>query len=159
MGDLLSLLRLLAALVAAGAIVYGIYRGLRWRFPRLGASRTRLLVALGTVAVSAAAVSLQGPGPAQCLQHENTVLLRGERAINFREAADRAAGPISPANLPKVREACAFLAAHCPLAGADDTRRAAEAASRPWRCSTCSSRTMRLPSRSRSTIPTSSPNT
>ena len=126
MDDLLSFVRLTAAVLVAGGIVYGIYRWLRWQFPRLGNFRASLIVALGTAGVAASAFSLFSGGAAQCLQHENTVLLRGERVINFRQAENPK--PVDVGSIPYVRvvEACNFLAAHCPPANADDTRKTAD---------------------------------
>ena len=116
----LDTLRLVAALGAAGAILYGLYRGLRWRFPRLGAFRARLISALGAVVLVAVATNRLTTSDAQCLAHENTVLLRGERMINLRQAdvARPVRAPDSP-QYASVLESCAFLDAHCPLDGID----------------------------------------
>jgi hypothetical protein len=125
--DLLSLARLLAALLVGGGIIYAIYRWIRWQFPRLGRFRARLVTGLGTAVIAASAISLFGGGAAQCLQHENTVLLRGQRVINFRQAENPKPVEIGSVPYQRVVEACGFLADHCPIAGADDTRRDAAA--------------------------------
>lgn len=118
----LDLLRLTVSLAAAGGILYGIYRGLRWRFPRLGAFRARLIVGLGAVFLFAIAMNQLTTSDAQCLAHENTVLLRGERIINLRETEiARPARSVDSPHYANVLESCAFLIAHCPLDGADKT--------------------------------------
>lgn len=120
MDSLLDLFRLAIALAAALAILFGLYRGLRWRFPRLGAFRARLIIGLGAVILIAVSTSRLTTSDAECLAHENTVLLRGERIINFRQAEVerpvRAPGAPQYAN---VLESCAFLIPHCPLDGVD----------------------------------------
>ncbi|MEP4378400.1 MAG: hypothetical protein ABJ215_07590 [Alphaproteobacteria bacterium] len=116
----LDLLRLTVALAAAAGILYGLYRGLRWRFPRLGAFRARLIIGLGAVILVAISINQLTTSGAQCVAHENTVLLRGERIINLRQAeVERPArSPDSP-QYSNVLESCAFLIRHCPLDGAD----------------------------------------
>ena len=116
----LDLLRLTLSLAAAIGILYGLYRGLRWRFPRLGAFRGRLIVGLGAIFLIAISTNQLTTSGAQCLGHENTVLLRGERIINLRQA--EVARPARSADSPhyaNVLESCAFLIEHCPLDGAD----------------------------------------
>ncbi|MDA0784785.1 MAG: hypothetical protein O3B37_00715 [Proteobacteria bacterium] len=116
----LDLLRLTVALAAAAGILYGLYRGLRWRFPRLGAFRARLIVGLGAVFIFAIAMNRLTISDAQCLAHENTVLLRGERIINLRQAEiARPARSVDSPHYANVLESCAFLVEHCPLDGAD----------------------------------------
>jgi hypothetical protein len=115
----LDLLRLTLSLAAAIGILYGLYRGLRWRFPRLGAFRARLIVGLGVIFLVAISINQLTTSGAQCLGHENTVLLRGERIINLRQA--EVARPTRSADSPhyaNVLESCAFLIEHCPLDGA-----------------------------------------
>ena len=126
MDDLLSLLRLLASAAVAGGIVYGVYRGLRWRFPRLGPQRAKLIVGLGTVILASTAFSLLRTGGVDCVQHENTVLLRGERIINLRQDEARPARPMTEPRTARVLESCAFIARHCPIDPDDKTRTAAE---------------------------------
>lgn len=118
----LDILRLTLSLAVAAAILYGIYRGLRWRFPRLGAFRARLIVGLGAIFLTALSMNRLTTSDAQCLAHENTVLLRGERIINLRQAeiARATRSPDSP-QYANVLESCAFLVRHCPLDGADKT--------------------------------------
>tara|TARA_R110002110_G_scaffold415612_2_gene651710 strand:+ start:170652 stop:171074 length:423 start_codon:yes stop_codon:yes gene_type:complete len=118
----LDLLRLIVSLAAAAGILYGLYRGLRWRFPRLGAFRSRLIVGLGAVFLVAISMNQLTTSDAQCLGHENTVLLRGERIINLRQAevARPARSPDSP-HYANVLGSCAFLIQHCSLDGADKT--------------------------------------
>lgn len=127
MEDLFSLVRLAAAALVAGGIVYAIYRWMRWQFPRMGTFRAWLIVGLGTAAVAASAFSMFGDGAARCLQHENTVLLRGERVINFRQAENRTPADVGSIPYLRVVEACRLLAAQCPLVEADETRRDAHA--------------------------------
>jgi hypothetical protein len=118
----LDLVRLALSLAAAAGILYGIYRGLRWRFPRLGAFRARLIVGLGAIFLVAASMNQLTTSGAQCVGHENTVLLRGERIINLRQA--EVARPTRNADSPhyaNVLKSCAFLIQHCPLDGADET--------------------------------------
>ena len=118
----LGLLRLAVSLTAAAGIIYGLYRGLRWRFPRLGAFRARLIVGLGAIFLVAISMNQLTTSDAQCLGHENTVLLRGERIINLRQA--EVARPARSADSPhyaNVLQSCAFLIEHCPLDGADKT--------------------------------------
>jgi len=122
MDIVLDLLRLAVSLAAAAGILYGIYRGLCWQFPRLGAFRARLIVGLGAVFLVAIAMNQLTTSDAQCLAHENTVLLRGERIINLRQA--EVARPTRSADSPhyaNVLESCAFLIEHCPLDGTDKT--------------------------------------
>lgn len=125
MADLLSLTRLIAAGCLAAAILYVIYRGLQWRFPRLRPGRARLIVALGAVVLVSLAFSSMRTGGVECIQHENTVLLRGERVINFREDAAPSQRPVTAEKTARVRESCAFIAQHCPLDPDDSTRTAA----------------------------------
>jgi len=118
----LDLLRLVVSLAAAAGILYGLYRGLRWRFPRLGAFRARLIIGLGAVFLVAISMNQLTTSGAQCIAHENTVLLRGERIINLRQA--EVARPTRTAGSPQyanVLESCAFLIEHCPLDGTDKT--------------------------------------
>lgn len=118
----LDLLRLTLSLAAAIGILYGLYRGLRWRFPRLGAFRARLIVGLGAIFLVAISMKQLTTSDAQCLGHENTVLLRGERVINLRQAETErpVRGPNAP-HYANVLESCAFLIEHCALDGADET--------------------------------------
>ncbi len=122
MDIVIDLLRLSLALAVAIAIIYGLYRGLRWRFPRLGVFRARLIVGLGTIFLIAISMNRLTTSNAQCVAHENTVLLRGERVINFRQAeVERPArSPDSP-QYARALESCAFLIQHCPLDGTDKT--------------------------------------
>ena len=118
----MDLLRLTLSLVVAAAILYGIYRGLRWRFPRLGAFRARLIVGLGAIFLVAISMNQLTTSNAQCLAHENTVLLRGERIINLRQAeVERPARSLDSPQFARVLESCEFLVQHCPLDGADKT--------------------------------------
>lgn len=110
----------------AGGILYGLYRGLRWRFPRLGKRRAILIVSLGSVALASLAFSQLRTGGVECLQHENTVILRGERVLNFRQAETRSARPVSEEAYARVTQSCAYLTAHCPLESGDETRHIAE---------------------------------
>lgn len=126
MADLLSLVRLLASAAVAGSIVYGIYRGLRWRFPRLGPRRAKLIVGLGAIFLASTAFSLLRTGGVECVQHENTVLLRGERIINLRQDDTRPVRPMTEPRTARVLESCAFIANHCPIDPDDKTRTAAE---------------------------------
>ena len=120
MATTLVLLRLAAALIAAAAILFGLYRGLRWRFPRLGAFRARLIIGLGAVFLIAVSMNQLTTSDAQCLGHENTVLLRGERIINLRQTeATRPARSVDSPQYANVLESCGFLIEHCPLDGAD----------------------------------------
>lgn len=123
---IVPLLRLLVSLAVAAGIIYGLYRGLRWRFPRLGRFRAGLIVGLGSVILVAVATNLLTVSGSQCLAHENTVLLRGERIINLREVDDRPTRPVTDTQYLKVLESCEFLVEHCPLNASDDTRVAAE---------------------------------
>ena len=93
---------------------------LRWRFPRLGAFRARLIVGLGAIFLVAISMNQLTTSESQCVGHENTVLLRGERIINLRQAevARPTRSPDSP-QYANVLESCAFLIQHCPLDGAD----------------------------------------
>ena len=128
MADLFALLRLVAAVAVAGAIAYGIYRGLRWRFPRLHARRAALIVTLGVIVLASLSANLLRTGNAECLQHENSVLLFGERVIRIDD--DRAARPapaIGSEPYLRVAESCRFMALHCPLDAADETRSRADA--------------------------------
>lgn len=125
MEDLLALARLTASGVVAGAIIYAIHRGLRWRFPRLGRNRSRLIVAFGAVVLAALAFSLSRTGGVGCVQHENTVLLRGERIVNIRRDDTAPPRPLTAARAARVRESCDYLSRHCPLDPADSTRTAA----------------------------------
>ncbi len=116
----MDLLRLTLSLTVAGAILYGLYRGLRWRFPRLGAFRARLIVGLGAIFLVAISMNQLTTSNAKCLGHENTVLLRGERIINLRQAeVERPARSLDSPQYANVLESCAFLVQHCPLDGAD----------------------------------------
>lgn len=126
MNDLFSLIRLLASAAVAGTIVYGIYRGLRWRFPRLGPRRAKLTVGLGTIFLASLAFSFLRTGGVECVQHENTVLLRGERIINFRQDDTRPVRPMTEQRTARVLESCAYIAMHCPVDLDDETRTAAE---------------------------------
>lgn len=126
MEDLLSLLRLLVTTAVAVGILYGLYRGLRWRFPRLARSRAILIVALGAIALASVAFSLIRTGGVECVQHENTVILRGERVLNFSQQASQTARPVSEEAYARVLQSCAYLAAHCPIDAGDATRGAAE---------------------------------
>tara|TARA_A100001037_G_scaffold270885_1_gene266052 strand:+ start:51 stop:473 length:423 start_codon:yes stop_codon:yes gene_type:complete len=120
--SLLDILRLIVALAAATAILYGLYHGLRWRFPRLGPFRTRLIIGLGAVFLMAISTSRLTTSDAECLAHENTVLLRGERVINFRKAeVERPARAADSPQYANVLKSCAFLTQHCPLDGIDKT--------------------------------------
>ena len=65
MDDVVSLIRLLASGAVAAAIILGLYRGLRWKFPRLGKWRARLIVGLGTVFLASGSASLLTTGGAQ----------------------------------------------------------------------------------------------
>lgn len=126
MEDILSLLRLLASAAVAGGIIYGIYRGLRWRFPRLGKRRAILIVGLGTVVLASVTFSQLRTGGVECVQHENTVILRGERVLNFNQQQTRPVRPVSEEAYARVQQSCAYLIAHCPLESGDETRRSAE---------------------------------
>ena len=120
MDILFDIVNLIVAVAAAGAILFGIYRGLRWRFPRLSAFRARLIVGLGAVVLLALATNRHTTSDAQCLAHENTVLLRGERVINFRQS--EVARPARAADTPQyssVLKSCTFLLRYCPLDGFD----------------------------------------
>jgi hypothetical protein len=125
MDDLLALGRLTASGVLAAAIIYAGYRGLRWRFPRLGARRSALIVTLGVVVLASFSFTTLRTGGVGCVQHENTVLLRGERIINIR--GDETAPPRPPTaeRTARVRDSCAYLDRHCPLDTTDSTRTAA----------------------------------
>lgn len=126
MESVLSILRLVVAIAVAGGIVYGLYRGLRWRFPRLGRFRASLIVGLGAVVLVAIALNLLTVSGSQCLAHENTVLLRGERIINLRQTEERINRPVTDTRYLKVLESCEFLVEHCPLTASNETRVAAE---------------------------------
>lgn len=116
----LDLLRLMVSLAAAAGILYGLYRGLRWRFPRLGAFRARLIVGLGAIFLVAITLNQLTTSDAQCVGHENTVLLRGERIINLRQAeVARPTRSVGSPQYDNVLKSCAFLIQHCPLDGAD----------------------------------------
>lgn len=120
MDTALDILRLALSLAAAAGILYGLYRGLRWKFPRLGAFRARLIIGLGAIFLVAVAMNQLTTSGAQCVAHENTVLLRGERIINLRQAeVTRPARPADSPQYASVLESCAFLIRHCPLDGAD----------------------------------------
>ncbi|MEK9831716.1 MAG: hypothetical protein VW453_03895 [Rhodospirillaceae bacterium] len=120
MDGLLAALRLVVAVAAAAAILYGLYRGLRWRFPRLGPFRAKLIVGLGAVFLVAISTSRLTTSDAECLAHENTVLLRGERIVNFRQAeSERPVRSTESPQYANVLESCAFLVRHCPLTGTD----------------------------------------
>lgn len=126
MDDLLSLARLIASAAVAGGIIYSLYRGLRWQFPRLGPRRAKLIVGLGTVILASLAFSLLRTGGVECVQHENTVLLRGERIINLRQDTARPPRPMNEQRAARVTESCAYLTNHCPLDPSDETRSGAE---------------------------------
>lgn len=125
MADFLSLTRLIASGFVAGAILYAIYRGRRWRFPRLGPRRAKLIVGLGAIFLASLAFSSLRTVGVECIQHKNTVLLRGERIINFREDAAPLQRPMTAEKTARVRDSCAFIAQHCPLDPDDNTRMAA----------------------------------
>ena len=126
MDDVVSLIRLLASGAVAAAIILGLYRGLRWKFPRLGKWRARLIVGLGTVFLASGSASLLTTGGAQCVQHENIVILRADRVLQIRKQETRAPKPMSPQRYAQVVQSCEFLVAHCPLENADTTRLEAE---------------------------------
>jgi len=128
MDDLLDLTRLIASGFVAGGIIYAIYRGLRWRFPRLGKWRARLVVVLGAVFLASLSHSMLRTGGVGCVQHENTVLLRGERVMNIRERDAMPPTPMTPERSARIRNSCSYLARYCPLDPTDPTR--AEAAER-----------------------------
>ncbi|MGB0572789.1 MAG: hypothetical protein ACPGQM_12145 [Alphaproteobacteria bacterium] len=116
----MDLLRLTLSLTVAGAILYGLYRGLRRRFPRLGAFRAGLIVGLGAIFLIAISMNQLTTSNAKCLGHENTVLLRGERIINLRQAeVERPARSLDSPQYDNVLKSCAFLVQHCPLDGTD----------------------------------------
>ena len=126
MDDVVSLIRLLASGAVAAAIILGLYRGLRWKFPRLGKWRARLIVGLGTVFLASGSASLLTTGGAQCVQHENIVILRADRVLQIRKEETRAPKPMIPQRYAQVVQSCEFLVAHCPLENADATRLEAE---------------------------------
>ena len=118
----LDLLRLVGSLAAAIGILYGLYRGLRWRFPKLGAFRARLIIGLGAIFLVAVSMNQLTTSGAQCVGHENTVLLRGERIINLRQAeVARPSRSLDSPHYANVLNSCDFLIQHCPLDGADKT--------------------------------------
>lgn len=126
MDDILNLLRLLVSTTVAAGIIYGLYRGLRWRFPRVGKRRIALIVTLGTIALGSVSFSLLRTGGVECLQHENTVILRGERVLSIRKDEDRPTRPVTEQAYARVQQSCAYLIAHCPLEAGDETRQTAE---------------------------------
>ncbi len=122
MADALALLRLVAALLVAAGIVYAIYRALRWRFPRLGPRRAGLIVGLGVVILASMSASLLRTGNATCLQHENSVLLHGERVLRVGdERTARPAPPPGSEQYLRVVESCRLLVDQCPFDKMDDT--------------------------------------
>ncbi|MBO6781675.1 MAG: hypothetical protein JJ899_00085 [Alphaproteobacteria bacterium] len=122
MDDALAVVRLLAAVAAAGGVLYGVYRGLRWHFPRLGARRAGLVVALTALVLASVSASVLRTGNAACLQHENTALLYGERVIRIDERQTaRPAPPVGSEPYSRVVEACRFLEQHCALDAAEET--------------------------------------
>ena len=122
MDSLFNLIRLSIAVAAAIAIIIGLYRGLRWRFPRLSTFRARLIIGLGAVVLISISTNRLTTSDAQCLAHENTVLLRGERIINFRQTEiERPARTINSPQYTNVLESCTFLARYCPLDSAIKT--------------------------------------
>jgi hypothetical protein len=125
MSDVFSLIRLLATLAVAAGIVYGIYLGIRWRFPRLGRRRAILIVSLGTIVLASFAFSTLRIGGVECLQHENIVLLRGERKLQIRKDIEVAPQPMTEQRYARVLDSCQFLEAHCPFDSSDKTRAAA----------------------------------
>ena len=125
MSDIFNLIRLLATVAVAGGIIYGIYLGIRWRFPRLGKRRAILLVSLGTIFLASLSFSTLRTGGVECIQHENTVLLQGERKLQIRKDVEVSPQPMTEQRYARVVISCEFLEAHCPLDQGDRTRIAA----------------------------------
>ena len=125
MSDAFNLIRLLAALTVASGIIYGIYLWIRWRFPRLGKRSAILAVSLGTIFVTSLAFSTFRIGGVECLQHENIVLLRGERKLRIRKDIEVTPRPMTEQRHARVFESCQFLKAYCPRDPGDRSRAAA----------------------------------
>ena len=125
MSDAFNLIRLLAALTVASGIIYGIYLWIRWRFPRLGKRSAILAISLGTVFVASLAFSTLRIGGVECLQHENIVLLRGERKLRIRKDIEVTPRPMNEQRHTRVLESCQFLKAYCPRDPSDRSRAAA----------------------------------
>ena len=92
----------------------------------MGKRRAILIVGLGTIALASVLFSLLRTGGVECLQHENTVILRGERVLNIRKDEARPPLPVMPEAYMQVQNSCSYLIAHCPLESGRETRRNAD---------------------------------
>lgn len=125
MSDIFSLVRLLASVAVSAGIIYGIYLGIRSHFPRLGKRRAILIVSLGAVFLGSLAFSTLRTGGVECIQHENTIILRGERKLQIRKDVEVSPQPITEKRYARVLQSCLYLQAYCPLDQGDGTRIAA----------------------------------